>query len=266
MTRYKQAILDLKDTLYYDTKEGIVLRDGAKELIDYLEESNFPYALATNSTTMSVNEMVSQLNAAGLNTQSRKIINPVPLTISYLKAKGIEKVLIISSSEGIKRQFQSYGIELIADFEDSANVPIVIGYERIQNQVRDLAIRYASIGSEIIALNGRYTRRGKDGRTEDDAMAIALSIAKRAGKCLDDIRIMGKPSNGFFEEILRSNLPFNEPRITIAIGDTPDIDFATPKKMGMGTIQVLAHETGRWDFADYVVREPNEIIEILRKN
>jgi ribonucleotide monophosphatase NagD (HAD superfamily) len=238
----EQLILDLKHTIYTPVRERMELRPGAQKLINGLEMLGLPYVFCINSATMSAEQLAFRLSFSGLYINPKQIVSPVQTSIEYLKREGIDYVNVVSCNEELIQQYRHGGLALIRAFEPhmQGRGAVVVAYDSQLNAASmKTAINYAAEKqAQLVALNGKLFRTTSNGKREYDALSTARFIAYSAGISPDAIKIIGKPSEEYFRTVLLKYLPFNSPLVTAVLGDSPSLDLATPKQMGMTTFFV----------------------------
>ena len=263
----EQVILDMKYTLYVPTDNGIYLKDGAKELLEGLEAHEIPYVFATNSTARNIDDTVRELGEKGLKIDRSKIVDPLPVSIKWMQGIGIENIYLISSNEAIFERYRQAGFNIIEEIPGfMPHLAIVVGYDKDLTAEKLRTAANSMQGNWLISLNGNLSRGGYKKR-DYDAYSTACFIADMARRDHTYILLAGKPEKEFFEIVLSDYLPINDPTVTAVIGDSPKIDLATPKEMGMTTICIPTllnrNDLERYkDFIDYVA-EPRGALDII---
>jgi len=259
----KQAIIDLKDTLYTEEKGVITPRDGAKELLSWMNEHEFPYAFCTNSTSRSIDNTLASLRESGLPAQGH-IVDAVTQSVDYLRGQGIYQALLVSSRPDLRQRYEQEEVELLDAYDPSVeNAAVLVAYdEHLDAAMLRHAINYLmKTDAQLVALN-MNPNRVEGGLYDFNAGAITTLLEYATGRSHDKTAVMGKPTLDFFTTAANS-LP-GALGYTVMIGDNPEIDLRTPHNLNLPTILVRSQrEFKDIGWIDWVVDKPGDIIPIL---
>ncbi len=217
--------------------DGVLITDsqrltGAAETIQFLNDSQFPYLLVTNTTRKSRITIWHQLKRVGISVDESQIHTAPLAAVSWLKNKGTQNIFLLLSGSAVK-DFKDFKIT-------SGNTEyVVIGdmgqdltFERLNT-----AFRLIMRGAKIIALQkNRYWQTGEGLTMDAGAVVAALEYASRKRAL-----VIGKPRKDFFLEAAHTlGIP---PDNLAMIGDDLESDIQGAQEAGLMGIAV---KTGKF--------------------
>ncbi len=222
-TSVRALLFDLDGTL---TVDGIAL-GGAGRLLETLVQLDIPYRICTNTTTLSMHSMSSQLQAAGLAVKPEFIFSAPIAAREYLRLRRPESCWLLLSDD-TRNDF--------AEFRQDDNHPdvIVVGDigERWDYALMTRLFRRLRAGAELVVLHkGKYWLTRGEEKLDIGAFIVGLEYATGS-----TARVVGKPSHEFYALALKS-LGL-EPGEVIMVGDDLDNDVAGAQAVGMKAILV----------------------------
>lgn len=220
--------LDVQGTLLSDSDKTLI--NGAKELIEFLNETNTAYAIITNNTKEL--NFLQKLRQKGLNIKENAYIDPFCVLKNILKPC---KIAAFGSNE-FKNCLLELGFEL--NFKEPLAL-LVASYDDFKFEDFALMIELAKKGVRIIAMHETSIYK-KNERLYPGVGAI-MSMIKYASSC--NYEVVGKPSQAFYEEALvlikkqNERAKFSD---ILIISDDYKGDLLKAKEQGMKTALVLS--------------------------
>jgi HAD superfamily hydrolase (TIGR01458 family) len=224
----RALLIDLDGVLYVE-EEPIA---GAVQAVERLRGGGLPLRFVTNTTAHSRDSTLEKLARLGLPVESGELVTPAALAVQHCRERGHERVALIMNEE-VKRDF--------ADLEETAGrVDAVIigdlgpafGYDVLND-----AFQQVMDGAELIALQkNRYWMRA-DGLSLDVGPFVA-AIEFATGL---DAYVVGKPSRGFFDQVLAE--VGVSAKAAAMVGDDIESDIDGALRAGLAAILV---RTGKY--------------------
>jgi HAD superfamily hydrolase (TIGR01458 family) len=224
---------------------------GAAPTLEWIRRRGVPFALITNTTTHTRDELAATLHNAGIDVEPSEILTAVVATAAYLRAEhGGARVFLLSDGDA---RADLEGIELV---DSDADVVVLGGasdafaYETI-NRV----FRMVAGGASLVAMHRNMYWRTSDGLQLDGGAYVA-AIEEAAGV---RAHVCGKPSASYFEagvDVL--GVP---PASVAMVGDDIANDVTAAQDLGM--IGVLVR-TGKFTDADLSRGRPDHVIDSVR--
>ncbi len=248
----RALLFDLDGTL---TVDGIAL-PGVGKLIETLAQRDIPYRICTNTTTLSMHSLSTQLRAAGLDIDPEFIFSAPTAAREYLRQRRPASCWLLLSDDTLSD---------FAEFRQDDEHPeiIVIGDigERWDYALMTRLFRRLRAGAELVVLHkGKYWLTRGEEKLDIGAFIVGLEYATGTVAT-----VIGKPSQAFYELALHS-LGL-EPREVIMVGDDLDNDVAGAHAVGMKALLV---RTGKSPaptsgaIPDLTLDSAFDIIQLLR--
>ena len=223
--------IDVQGTLIEDDSKQPIR--GAVAFIDYLNTSNTPYMIITNSTKSPSNEFLAYLNSVGLAIPKEHYLDPLMVLESHISpneriaAYGSTAFLEVLTSMGYTLDFIQPDVVLIAIKEDFSSHEYAQMIEFILNGARLIGMHETSLYAKN---NKRYPGVG-----------AVLKMLEFATSC--SYTVVGKPSKTFFDEALtlmrkqHKDVDFEDISI---ISDDMSGDLIGAQELGMKGLFVLS--------------------------
>jgi HAD superfamily hydrolase (TIGR01458 family) len=185
----RALLIDLDGVLYVE-EEAIA---GAVEAVQRVRGGGLALRFVTNTTAHSRDRTLEKLARLGLPVDPGELVTPAALAVRHCRERGYTRVALIMNEE-VKRDFA--GLEETAGRVDAViigDLGAAFGYDVLNH-----AFRRVMDGAELIALQkNRYWMRA-DGLSLDVGPFVAA--IEFAASC--DAYVVGKPSRGFFDQVL----------------------------------------------------------------
>jgi HAD superfamily hydrolase (TIGR01458 family) len=243
------VLIDLDGVLYVE-EEAV---PGAREAAASLRSAGLALRFVTNTTAHSRDRTLDKLARLGFELDESELVTPAALAVGRCRERGHRRVELIMNPE-VKRDFrelEDVSSEAHADAVIVGDLGPAFGYDVLNH-----AFRQVMEGAELIALQkNRYWLRA-DGLSLDVGPFVAA--IEYATGC--EAYVVGKPSRGFFLEVLHGLN--REPGEAVMVGD--DIESDIGGALGAGLRAVLVR-TGK--YRDERVRasgiEPTAVIDSI---
>lgn len=223
--------IDMDGVLY----RGDTSLPGARALVEWLAERQFPYVLLTNNSTLDSLAYERRLSGMGISVPAGQIITSASAAADYLArnyAPGC-RVLIVGES-GLEGSVAARGFEIVEQHPEI----VLVGMDRRLTYAKlataALAVR---AGARFIATNLDRTLPTEAGEVPGAGAIVAALVAATDQTPL----VIGKPEPTMLELALaRLGAP---PERTAMLGDRLETDILGGQRVGMLTILVLSGAT-----------------------
>ncbi len=226
-------IFDLDGTLYVDQ----TAIEGAVDAVQLLREAGYQLRFMTNTTTKTQDDLYQQLRSMGFNVLEGELISAPEASRIYLRQKQQQQNNPITLwpvvAESIKPDFAAFIIDAQApDF-------IVLGDigEAWTLDLLNQIFNAMQSGARLIALHKNKFWHKQGGLHVD----IGLFVAGLEYVTGQHAQVMGKPSLGFFQQVLKSADCL--PNQALLIGDDIDSDIGGAQSVG---IKAALVKTGKY--------------------
>lgn len=248
-------IIDLDGVLTKD--KALNPFDDTSYFINYINEREIPYKIATNNTLYSPANLETKLKQNEINMKENSLITPLFVAPKYMKSKNIENIFVIGLEE-LANFFKEKGFNVRSATDVDA---VVIGQDKNLN-FRKLKIATSAVkqnGAKILALNANLITKDDDGLVFPGVGSVAQMLAYSTKT---DWIHFGKNSDEYNKELFRG---FKNLSNLAVISDDIFTDLIPFSKFGLKTIFIT---TGKYkeedilsDFKpDYIVNSLKEVI------
>lgn len=228
-------IFDMDGTIYLEDN----LIEGAKELLQYLEDNHISYAFLTNNSSKSKKVYKEKLDRLGLEFISKdKIITSGDIMIDYLKKKFKNPKVYLVGTNDLMNEFCLNGIQVVDTVNEEIDT-VVVGFDITFNYEKaSIATRYIRKGIPFLATNIDLVCPISNREFIPDCGAICSLIEKATGV---QPNFIGKPCKETVDYLI-DKIKIERKKIAV-IGDRLYTDVATGVNNGMVGIAVLTGET-----------------------
>lgn len=244
-------LIDLDGVLYVGNRAV----DGARDAIEFLRETGYPFRCISNTTRKCRHSVASRLSSMGFEIPENHIFTPPLAAIAYMKKSGRTDYYLLATGD-VDRDFE----EIKNNSPGTKPDWVIIGDagDKITYDSMNTAFRFLMDGAELLALeNDRYWMA--EGGLSLSAGPIVKALEYATGKTA---MVMGKPSQTFF------NLALEDmhlgPEHVAMIGDDIITDIGGAYHAGMKGILV---RTGKFrsDSVDAAEIKPTCIIDSISR-
>lgn len=231
---------------------GDHLIEGARELIQYLAETNRYYALVTNNSSKSAFNYAEKLLRAGLRIDTDRITTSSHATIHYLRRQNPEARLFVVGTPTFERDLREAGFKLVPDDSDTVDF-VVIGFDTtVTYEKLARATQHVLNGARLVGSNPDL-RCPVPGGYIPDCGALTQVVELAAGAKAE---FLGKPERGILEAALAGpGIPLER---TAFVGDRLYTDILGANRHGLTSILVLSGEAKLEDLVEAQVC-PNHV-------
>lgn len=209
--------------------------EGSVETIQSLRRRGKRLVFLTNNSTRTRSDYESKLSNFGLDVEESEIMTSAYETALYLSERSEEKKVYVVGEDGLKKELDRAGFEVLPrDRAEEASF-VVVGMDR--NLTYDEiwgGLSALLSGADFIATNPDPTYPTERGL----APGAGASIGALSGSAeMEPSEIIGKPSSYMIDTSL-DGLGVHPEKAAI-VGDRIDMDIRAGKKAGLTTILVL---------------------------
>jgi 4-nitrophenyl phosphatase len=252
----KAFVFDMDGVLYAGTQR----LPGAAELLNALQQKNFPFICLTNNSTATPRKVAERLKPMGIDVDAAHILTSSLVAATHLKQLRPDgaRVFVIGE-DGLREPVHDAGFTLAdegpADF-------VVLGMDRtITYDKLKRATLLIRAGTPFIATNPDPTYPTPEGLVPGCGSLIAALQATTSVSPL----IIGKPEPAGFQLALK--LLGTDADHTAAIGDRLDTDILGGQRAGLHTVLVLTGVTQRDELPHFPIQPDwvfNDLVELQR--
>ncbi|MGH2683274.1 MAG: TIGR01458 family HAD-type hydrolase [Actinomycetota bacterium] len=201
---------------------------GAAESLRVLEERRIPFALVTNTTTLSRRSLSARLAQAGLEVPPELLMTAPAATAAYLRSHHPGASCFLLATGDVAEEFQ--GIALAAD---AADVVVVGGAEdALTYEAMNRAFRMIRDGAALVAMHRNAWWMTSEGPKLDAGPYVAALEEATGVRAV----VVGKPSTEIFRGALA--LLGAEPERAVMVGDDLEADVFPAQAIGLTGVAV----------------------------
>lgn len=232
---------------------------GAAKTLRWLRDREIPFALVTNTTTMSRRGLAARLANVGLDVEPERLVTAPAATAAYVRSHHPGARCFLLAKGDVAEDLK--GIELV---DERADVVIMAGAEEaLTYEAMNHAFRMLRDGAALVAMHRNVWWMTSEG-PKLDAGPYVTALEEAAGV---RAAVVGKPSPEIFREAV-SLLGVERDRAAM-VGDDPEADLAPAQSLGLTAILV---RTGKFQAEteaaggarpDHVIDSVAELPELL---
>jgi 4-nitrophenyl phosphatase len=244
-------IIDMDGTLYH----GNSPIEHAKEFIQYLQQNNRKFILATNCPGNSPAGLVAKLSSMGIEVNESNILTSGQVTAAYIAENKIASKVYLIGSQALEEELIKKGIQVVQNEPDC----VVVGFDRdFTYEKMKKAVGFILGGASFIATNCDYTiPEGELIVPHTGALSAGIEIATGVKPL-----ILGKPEKYILEEVQHRLICCKEE--CCIIGDRLDTDIATGIRFGVNSYLVMTGVTG-YDLLKESEIQPTRVFKDLKE-
>ncbi|MCX7622708.1 MAG: HAD hydrolase-like protein [Thermomicrobium sp.] len=244
---------------------GAVPLPGAVELLQWLREHRYPFALFTSGSSHVPEVYAARLRAAGLPVEDRQVITTGVTAAEIIATEYPGRPVYVLGEEGTIAPLRARGIPVVDGTAGERAEVVLVGWSRsVTYDQLDIACRAVWNGADLLVTSAARAFVSKRGLRPGWSWSIAVAIAETTGK---RPRVVGKPSVEALRAVAR--LLGADVGTVAVVGDDPDLELRMGLEAGAPTIQV---RTGRGreaietpEIGDLVVDGVEELLALLQE-
>jgi HAD superfamily hydrolase (TIGR01458 family) len=207
---------------------------GAVETLRALRDRQTPFALVTNTTTLSRRSLATRLAAAGLPVEPERLVTAPAATAAYLRSHHPGATCFLLATGDAADEFE--GIDLV---EDAADVVVVAGAEdALTYDAMNRAFRMLRNGATLVAMHRNAWWMTSEGPKLDAGPYVTALEEATGARAV----VMGKPSTEIFRGAVV--LLGIEPERALMVGDDLEADVLPAQAIGMIGVLVRTGKSG----------------------
>jgi HAD superfamily hydrolase (TIGR01458 family) len=221
---------------------------GAAGALQFMHEGQIPFALVTNTSTMSRRSLAGRLAQAGLGVEPDVLVTAPAATAAYLRTHHPGASCFLLALGDVAEDFRGIPLE-----DEEADVVVVAGAEdALTYEAMNRAFRMLRNGAALVAMHRNAWWMTADG-PKLDAGPYVTALEEAAGV---RATVVGKPSPQIFREGV-AHLRV-EPERALMVGDDLESDVLPAQAIGLTGVLV---RTGKFGEGALVAgRRPDHVI------
>jgi HAD superfamily hydrolase (TIGR01450 family) len=241
-------VFDLDGTLIQRARDGIVVIDGAREVLAAIRASGRPIVVCTNASHVTPATIAEELRDVGLDVSGEEIVTPPCSAISYLRAHHPGAPVQVFAPHVTRERMAHDGIRVLPADGDGppAGAVFVAHGESVDFDVIERAARAILAGAPLLAASYVSAYSGADGPIFSRGAMLTAALAKATGATP---RIVGKPSRASLDEI-SGRMGGIAPAKMAIVGDDVGLEVELGHIGGSYTVLVRSGMTGALDLTD----------------
>ncbi len=256
----KAFVFDLDGTLYL----GDEVFKGARELIDFIAQSNAQHVFLTNNSSRAATDYVKRLKDMTFVCEPENVLTSGMACADYLISKYPGNKVHLVGTAALKDELESYGV-IISDVDAQV---VCVGFDReLTYEKLEKAVYFLRRGADFIATNPDLVCPMPEDIVLPDCGSMCALLTSSTG--IEPFYI-GKPNPQMLITLARKlAIPIEE---IAMIGDRLYTDIAIGKNAGAVSVCVLSGETSKADIEvsdikpDYVFDSVIDIHDYLVRN
>jgi HAD superfamily hydrolase (TIGR01458 family) len=223
---------------------------GAADTLRWLRARDLPFALVTNTTTLSRRSLSARLARAGLDVEPDRLVTAPTATAAYLRTNHAGARCYLLAQGDVAEDLE--GIELV---DDGADVVVIGGAEEaLTYEAMNRAFRMLRDGASLVAMHRNTWWMTSEGPKLDAGPYVtALEEAARVRAV-----VVGKPSPEIFRE--STSLLGVRPERAAMVGDDLEADVAPAQALGLTGILVRTGKFGH-ESLETAALKPDHLID-----
>ena len=258
----KALLFDLDGTLL----QGDVLLPGVDSLFKYLDQSDFPYFIATNNATKTAVDYQEKLKALGVRVDEDRILTSAIATADYLDGElPADRTIYIIGEPALRSALLLKGFSIIKDATQPVSAVVVGGDSNLTYDKLKFSALHIQRGAGFFGTNPDVVYPTDEGLVPETGTTLAALEAATGVHPT----IIGKPSR-YMYTIALNRLGFKPSEVAI-VGDRLDTDILGGQNAGLITILTTTGVDNAGTIAakgidpDFVIHNLSELISLLSK-
>ncbi len=250
-----KLVIDMDGVLYRGTRKI----EGADRFIEFLNNHEIPYILATNNSTKTADMYVQKLSKMGIKVDKSKILTSGMVTAITLKSRNPYAKILVIGEKGLIEEMSRIGWDVLPFNRWKEAEFVVVGMDRDLTYSK---LKYCTLainaGAQFVATNADRNFPSEEGLIPG-AGSIVAALETATGTHAE---VMGKPNEPYAATIKKL---LGEGDYWV-IGDRHDTDLALAEKLNAKKVLVLSgvEKEPRGD-EDFVFSNIGEVTEFFEK-
>lgn len=250
-------VFDMDGTIYLGGK----ILPAARELLDYLRQSNRKYLFLTNNSSADKHYYQAKLQQMGIECQAEEILTSGEATVRYLHNIKPQARIYLLGMPSLEQEFRDWGFELAEQDVDY----VVLGFDRTLTYDKlTKACNLLRAGVPFLATHADINCPTEDGYIPDCGAMLAFFKASTGVEA----QVVGKPNTSFLQMAI--NKLECQPNELAMVGDRLYTDILMGINASVCTVAVLTGETTQAEIGksnykpDYVCKDLSVLLKWLR--
>jgi NagD protein len=238
-------VFDLDGTLVQRARDGIVVIDGARDVLEAIRASGRPIVICTNASHLRPDQIAAELREVGLDVGDHEVVTPPCSAISFLREHHPGVPVQVFAPQVTRERMAAEGIDVVDGDGPQAGAVFVAHGENVDFAVIERAARAILAGAPLLTASYVSAYSGADGPIFSRGAMLTAALAKATGQTP---RIVGKPSQASLDEISRrmGGVPPSEMAI---VGDDVALEVELGHLGGAYTVLVRSGISGAIDLS-----------------
>jgi 4-nitrophenyl phosphatase len=266
-------LFDLDGTLVLGDRHNRGLRPlpGALEVTRWVAAQGLPFAVLTNGTTKTPQQLAEALRGIGFDVTDQSVLTPASSAISVLTRQGHRRVLALGG-EGLTAPLREAGLEVVFPVQGSrpdVDAVLVGWFPDFTLAALEVACHAVWSGARLYSASQSLYFATAEGRAIGTSRAISAMITSLTGR---RARLVGKPSLAALRTAA-SRMGVRAADLVV-VGDDPELEvpmahrggaFAIAVRSGLGDARSFSHLPPERQ-PHLHLRGVNELLEIVSQN
>lgn len=195
LTAARGFLFDLDGTLVLGDRHNLGLRPlpGALEITRWVAAQGLPFAVLTNGTTKTPQQLGAALRGIGFEITDQSVLTPASSAVSVLTRRGHKRVLALGG-DGLTGPLREAGIEAVppvAGSRPDVDAVLVGWFPDFTLAALEVACQAVWSGARLYSASQSLYFATAEGRAIGTSRAISAMITSLTGR---QARLVGKPS------------------------------------------------------------------------
>jgi HAD superfamily hydrolase (TIGR01450 family) len=266
-------LFDLDGTLVLGDRHNRGLRPlrGALEITRWVTAQGLPFAVLTNGTTKTPQQLAEALRGIGFDITDQSVLTPASSAVSVLTRQGHRRVLALGG-EGLTAPLREAGLEVVGPVAGSrpdVDAVLVGWFPDFTLAALEVACHAVWSGARLYSASQSLYFATADGRAIGTSRAISAMITSLTGR---PARLVGKPSLAALRTAA-SRMGVRAADLAV-VGDDPELEVPMAHRGGALAIAVRSGLGDAGSFSHLPperqphlhLRGVDELLEIVSQN
>jgi 4-nitrophenyl phosphatase len=215
-------VFDLDGTLVLGDRnnQGLVPLPGAAELLRWVAGRGLPFAVFTNGTTKTPQQLAQALRSIGFALPDDAVLTPASSAAAVFARRGYRRVLVLGG-DGVAEPLRAVGIDVALPDSPPAEVDAVLAgwYPGFTLPALEAACQAVWAGARLYSCSQSLFFATAGGRAIGTSRAISAMIGSLTGA---RTQLVGKPSRAALSTAARRlGVPASS---LVVVGDDPELE------------------------------------------